>query len=138
MPALVMRAPAGSLLEQTNRLVVAAPDRLRRRAGVPWGISESAYNARDLELTYQYSNFGVPGSDSSAGCPRTWWWRPTRPASPRWSSRRRRRATFARLQRAGARGRYGFYEAVDFTPSAAARRRDARAWCARTWPTTRA
>ena len=29
--------------------------------GVPWGVSESAYNARDLELTYQYSNFGVPG-----------------------------------------------------------------------------
>ena len=29
--------------------------------GVPWGISESAYNVRDLDLTYQYSNFGVPG-----------------------------------------------------------------------------
>ena len=29
--------------------------------GVPWGISESAYNARDIELTYQYSQFGVPG-----------------------------------------------------------------------------
>ena len=28
---------------------------------MPWGISESAYNARDLEFTYQYSNFGVPG-----------------------------------------------------------------------------
>ena len=27
----------------------------------PWGVSESAYNARDLEFTYQYSNFGVPG-----------------------------------------------------------------------------
>ena len=31
------------------------------KLGVPWGISGSAYNARDLELTYQYSNFGVPG-----------------------------------------------------------------------------
>ena len=29
--------------------------------GVPWGISESAFNARDLEQTYQYSSFGVPG-----------------------------------------------------------------------------
>ena len=34
---------------------------MARELGVPWGISESAYNARDLELTYQYSNFGVPG-----------------------------------------------------------------------------
>ena len=30
-------------------------------SALPWGVSESAYNARDLELTYQYSNFGVPG-----------------------------------------------------------------------------
>src|SRR5687768_18362907 len=29
--------------------------------GVPWGISESAFNARDLQQTYQYSSFGVPG-----------------------------------------------------------------------------
>ena len=29
--------------------------------GVPWGVSESGYNVRDLEMTYQYSNFGVPG-----------------------------------------------------------------------------
>ena len=28
---------------------------------MPWGISESAYNARDLEQNYQYSDFGVPG-----------------------------------------------------------------------------
>ncbi len=40
----------------------APPDRATATTlGLPWGISESAYNARDLELTYQYSNFGVPG-----------------------------------------------------------------------------
>ena len=61
MPSLVMRAPAGSLLEQTNRLVVRRQIAYGRQLGVPWGISESAYNVRDLELTYQYSNFGVPG-----------------------------------------------------------------------------
>ncbi len=31
------------------------------RKNIPWGISEAAYNARDRELTYQYTNFGVPG-----------------------------------------------------------------------------
>src|SRR5713101_1322489 len=61
MPSLVMRAPAGSLLEQTNRLVVRRQMKYGAQLGVPWGVSESAYNARDLELTYQYSNFGVPG-----------------------------------------------------------------------------
>ncbi|MEX1110054.1 MAG: glucoamylase family protein, partial [Dongiaceae bacterium] len=61
MPSLVMRAPVGSLLEQTNRLIVRRQQSYARSLGVPWGISESAYNARDQEFTYQYANFGVPG-----------------------------------------------------------------------------
>src|SRR5665811_160874 len=61
MPALVMRAPALSLLDQTYRLVVARQMSYAANLGVPWGISESAFNARDLEQTYQYASFGVPG-----------------------------------------------------------------------------
>ncbi len=61
MPSLVMRAPAGSLLEQSNRFVVQRQIEYGAELGLPWGISESAYNVRDLELTYQYSSFGVPG-----------------------------------------------------------------------------
>jgi cyclic beta-1,2-glucan synthetase len=63
MPSLVMRAPAGSLLEQTNRLIVRRQIAYGATLGIALGhISESAYNARDLEFTYQYSNFGVPAS----------------------------------------------------------------------------
>ena len=61
MPSLVMRAPAGSLLEQTSLLIVRRQIAYGKSLGLPWGVSESAYNIRDLELTYQYSNFGVPG-----------------------------------------------------------------------------
>jgi cyclic beta-1,2-glucan synthetase len=61
MPSLVMRAPAGSLLEATSRLVVGRQIAFANKQKRAWGVSESAYNARDLELTYQYSNFGVPG-----------------------------------------------------------------------------
>ena len=61
MPSLVMRAPAGSLLEHTSRLIVQRQIKYGAELGLPWGISESAYNARDVEFTYQYSNFGVPG-----------------------------------------------------------------------------
>ena len=69
MPSLVMRAPAGSLLEQTNRLVVRRQIEYGAELGVPWGMSESAYNARDIEQTYQYSSFGVPdlGLQARAG-----------------------------------------------------------------------
>ncbi|MDP2350154.1 MAG: glycosyl transferase, partial [Chloroflexota bacterium] len=61
MPALVMRAPAQSLLDHTYQLVVARQMSYAAGLGVPWGISESAFNARDLKQTYQYSSFGVPG-----------------------------------------------------------------------------
>ena len=60
MPSLVMRAPSGSLLEQTNRLIVRRQEEYGDKLGVPWGMSESEYNARDIEQTYQYSSFGVP------------------------------------------------------------------------------
>ena len=66
MPALVMRAPAGSLLDQTCRLVVRRQIAYGAERGVPWGVSESGYNVRDLEMTYQYSNFGVPGLSTRA------------------------------------------------------------------------
>ena len=37
MPSLVMRAPVGSVLEQTNRLVVACQKAYGAAIGVPWG-----------------------------------------------------------------------------------------------------
>ena len=40
MPSLVMRAPAGSVLEQTTRLIVARQRSYAAGLGIPWGISE--------------------------------------------------------------------------------------------------
>ena len=102
MPSLVMRAPAGSLLEQTSRLIVRRQIDYGAERGVPWGISESAYNVRDLEFTYQYSNFGVPGLGSSAGWARTSSSRPMPRRSRRWSIRGRG-AQFRPARRASAR-----------------------------------
>ena len=61
MPALVMRSPEGSMLSQTYQQVVRRQIEYGTERDVPWGVSESAFNARDLNLTYQYSGFGVPG-----------------------------------------------------------------------------
>ena len=70
MPSLVMRAPTGSLLEQTNRWSCCRQIAYAAHLGLPWGISEFAYNARDLGFTYQYSNFGVPGLGLNAASAR--------------------------------------------------------------------
>ena len=117
MPSLVMRAPAGSLLEQTSRLIVRRQIDYGEARGVPWGVSESAYNGRDLELTYQYSNFGVPGLGLKRGLSENVVIAPYATALAAMVDPRAAAANFARLAAVGARGRYGFYEALDYTRS---------------------
>jgi cyclic beta-1,2-glucan synthetase len=116
MPSLVMRAPAGSLIEQTSRLIVRRQIEYGTALGVPWGISESAYNARDLEFTYQYSNFGVPGLGLKRGLAENLVIAPYATALAAMVSPLAAARNFERLAGAGGRGRYGFYEALDYTP----------------------
>jgi len=117
MPSLVMRAPSGSLLEQTNRLVVRRQIKYGAELGVPWGVSESAYNARDLELTYQYSNFGVPGLGLKRGLSEDAVVAPYATALAGMVDSAAATQNFSQLVAAGARGGYGFCEALDYTPT---------------------
>jgi cyclic beta-1,2-glucan synthetase len=115
MPSLVMRAPAGSLLEETSRLVVRRQMSYGATLDVPWGISESAYNVRDLELTYQYSNFGVPGLGLKRGLSENAVVAPYATALAAMVDPGAAARNFARLAGLGAQDRYGFYEALDYT-----------------------
>jgi cyclic beta-1,2-glucan synthetase len=117
MPSLVMRAALGSLLEQTNRLIVRRQIEYAHRQRRPWGISESAYNARDLEFTYQYSNFGVPGLGLKRGLGDNAVVAPYATALAAMVAPGEAAANFERFARLGALGRHGFYEALDYTPS---------------------
>ncbi len=117
MPSLVMRAPAGSLLEQTSRLIVRRQVSYGATLGLPWGISESAYNARDLELTYQYSNFGVPGLGLKRGLSENAVVAPYATALAAMVEPELATRNLERLASLGTLGRYGFYEALDYTPS---------------------
>ncbi len=115
MPSLVMRAPAGSLLEETSHLIVQRQIAFGLERKLPWGISESAYNVRDLEFTYQYSNFGVPGLGLKRGLGENAVVAPYATALASMVDPTAALHNIARLAAAGARGRYGFYEAVDYT-----------------------
>ena len=117
MPSLVMRAPAGSLLERTNQLIVRRQIAYATSLGLPWGISESAYNVRDLELTYQYSNFGVPGLGLKRGLGDSAVVAPYATALASMVNPAAAARNFTTLAGVGACGRYGFYEALDYTPS---------------------
>ncbi len=116
MPSIIMRAPADSLIEQTNQLIVKRQiDYAATRA--PWGVSESAYNARDLDFTYQYSNFGVPGLGLKRGLADNMVVAPYATALASMIDPQAAVRNFERLEVLGALGHYGFYEALDFTPA---------------------
>ena len=117
MPALVMKAPLGSLLEQTYRFVVRRQMSYGADHGVPWGISESAYNVRDLDLTYQYSNFGIPGLGLERGLSEDLVVAPYATALAAMVDPLAAARNLGRLADVGARGLYGFYEALDYTRS---------------------
>ncbi|WP_369407793.1 GH36-type glycosyl hydrolase domain-containing protein [Roseomonas rosulenta] len=115
MPSLVMRAPAGSLIEQTNRLIVRRQVEYATTLGVPWGVSESAYNARDLEFTYQYSSFGVPSLGLKRGLGENTVVAPYATGLATMVDPTAAARNFRRLAEVGALGRHGFREALDYT-----------------------
>ncbi len=115
MPSLVSFTPRYSLVDQTCRGVVRRQISYGRERGVPWGISESAFNQRDLEFTYQYSAFGVPGLGLKRGLAEDLVIAPYATALAAMYLPQAAARNFAHLVRAGALGRYGLYEALDYT-----------------------
>ena len=117
MPALVLRTPTGSLLDRTARLVVRRQIEYGNAIGTPWGISESAFAARDVHFTYQYSNFGVPSLGLKRGLADNAVIAPYATGLAAMVAPRAAARNFISLRNIGGRGLYGFYEALDFTPS---------------------
>ena len=91
--------------------------RLPHNRGGPWGISESAYNVRSAELPYQYSDFGVPGLGLRRGLFEAVVVAPYATALAAMVNPRAAMKNFASLEAAGGLGVYGFYDALDYTPS---------------------
>src|SRR5207247_1841682 len=105
------------LFDPSRRLVVGRQIRYGAERGVPWGISESAYNVRDAAHTYQYSDFGVPGLGLKRGLFEDVVVAPYATALAAMVNPRAALDNFSRLDEAGALGAYGFYDALDYTPS---------------------
>ncbi|SFU70784.1 cyclic beta-1,2-glucan synthetase [Nitrosomonas eutropha] len=116
MPALVMKEPLGSILNQTNQLIIERQIAYGRKKGVPWGVSESAYNARDREMTYQYTSFGIPELGLKRGLAKDTVIAPYASLLAVQFRPKEAVANLNRLETLGALGYYGFHDAVDFTP----------------------
>ena len=84
MPDLVLRAPGGSLLAQTSRLIVKRQIAVRRASSTCPGASPSPRTTRAISSSpISIRTSACRASDSSAACPRTRSSRRTPRASPR-------------------------------------------------------
>jgi len=115
MPALVMRSLPSTLLDQSCEGAVRRQVAYGAERGVPWGVSESAYNLRDRHQTYQYRAFGVPDLALKRGLGRDLVVAPYASALAAQVAPRRALANLGALEKMGALGPYGFRDAVDYT-----------------------
>jgi cellobiose phosphorylase len=121
MPRLVMPGFPGTLLDATERASVAGQMEYAGRRNLPWGISESGYNAVDAGGNYQYRAFGVPGLGLKRGLADDTVIAPYAAALALLVDAEAACENLQRLEALGFGGLYGLHEAIDYTPSRLAR-----------------
>ncbi|MDP1580876.1 MAG: glucoamylase family protein, partial [Candidatus Didemnitutus sp.] len=117
MPLLVMPNYENTLLDRTCRAAVRQQIAYGESRDVPWGISESGYHRTDAHLTYQYRAFGVPGLGFKRGLAEDLVIAPYASAMALMVAPVAACENLQRLADDGHAGAYGFYEAVDYTPT---------------------
>jgi len=117
MPLLVMPTFENTLLDQTYKTCVKRQIEYGQQRGVPWGISESGYNATDVNLNYQYRAFGVPGLGFKRGLADDLVIAPYASVMSVMVEPEQVCANLQRMTAMGFEGKYGFYEAIDYTPA---------------------
>ena len=117
MPLLVMPTYENTLLDRTYKAAVEGQIEYGKKRGLPWGMSESGYNAIDVRLNYQYRAFGVPGLGLKRGLADDLVIAPYASALALMVAPEEACLNLQRLAAEGLEGKYGFYEAIDYTPS---------------------
>nr|WP_319540445.1 glucoamylase family protein [uncultured Methanospirillum sp.] len=117
MPLLLMPNYENTLLDRTYRAVVTRQIEYGRQRNVPWGISESGYNIIDASQNYQYRAFGVPGLGFKRGLSEDLVIAPYASVMGLMVHPSLTYMNLKEMESLGYSGTYGFYEAVDFTPS---------------------
>lgn len=117
MPELLLPLYRESLLYESARFCLYVQKRRTAGTSRPWGVSESAFYSLDASMSYRYKAHGCaalalkPGMDDELV---------VSPYSSFLALAVEPRAAMVNLRRFAdpeMRGKYGFWEAVDFTPS---------------------
>jgi len=117
MPLLVMPSYENTLLDQTYKTCVKRQIEYGNQHGIPWGNSESEYNMVDVNSNYQYNAFGTPGLGLKRGLNEDLVVAPYASMLALMVEPEKACKNLELMSSEGFEGTYGFYEAIDYTPS---------------------
>ena len=116
MPLLLMKNIKNTLLDETYHFVIRCQKKYGKLRNVPWGTSESGFNAFDANLNYQYKAFGVPDLGLKRGLISDMVVAPYASVMALMVDFDGAIVNMRHLSEIGASGKYGFFEAIDYTP----------------------
>jgi len=117
MPTLWMKAYPGTLLDQSGRAAVSAQQKFAAQKSIPWGISESSCSEMNPDGVHRYFAFGVPALAMNRDAADELVVSPYSTFLSLGVDLPGSLQNLERMKGLGWLGKYGFYEAADFTPS---------------------
>jgi cellobiose phosphorylase len=116
MPLLIMKSYQNTLLDETYSFVIKSQKKYGNQREMPWGTSESGFNAMDKHHDYKYKAIGVPWLGLKRGLIEDAVTAPYATFLALMVDPEAAIKNIKRLKADGLEGPYGFYEAADYTP----------------------
>ena len=117
MPNINIPKYPGSLLDESCKFMIMSQKTYSKKLGIPWGISESAFNLKDLNNNYQYKAFGIPWLGLKRGLADEMVISSYGSILAITEDPKAVIENLKILENYGMYNKYGFYEAIDFTPN---------------------
>ena len=117
MPNINIPKYPGSLLDESCKFMIMSQKEYAKKIGIPWGISESAFNLKDLNNNYQYKAFGIPWLGLKRGLVDEMVVSSYGSILAITEEPKAVVENLKILEKQGMYDKYGFYEAIDYTPN---------------------
>jgi hypothetical protein len=117
MPMLWMKTYPNTILDETTQAAVRVQKKFAKSQSIPWGISESSCAKLSVDGHFHYQAFGVPGLALNPDKPEDLVVSPYSTFLALLTDAQGAIENLRGLETMGLLGSYGFFEAVDFTPS---------------------
>lgn len=117
MPMIIMKSFDYTLMDETYEFCIYSQKKYAKKLNIPWGISESTFNLQDLNYNYQYKSFGIPWLGVKRGLKEEIVVSPYSSIMTLSKNYKDVLKNINELKKIGAYDKYGFYDAIDYTPN---------------------